>query len=55
MLLKEYAHKDYLSFQKKEVREIYILQQILCKLKDQFRRNGHLYISQCLTMAAAIL
>ena len=53
--LKEYAHKDYLSFQKKGVGETNILQQFLWKSVDRFRRYDHLYISQCLTMAAAIL
>ena len=53
--LKEYAHNDYLSFQKKGVGETNILQQILRKSVDRFFRYGHVLISQCLTMAAAIL
>ena len=42
--LKEYAHKDYLSFQNKGVGETTIWQQILCKSMDRFRRYDHLYI-----------
>ena len=53
--LKEYAHKDYLSFQKKAVGETNNLQQILWKSGSRSRRYDYLYIFQCLTMAAAIL
>ena len=53
--LKEYAHKDYISFQKKGVGETNILQQILCNSVDRFCRYGYVYNSQCLTMVAAIL
>ena len=53
--LKEYAYKDYLSFQKKEVGETNILQQTLWKSVDRFCRYDHVYIIQCLTMGSAIL
>ena len=53
--LKEYDHKNYLSFQKKGIEETNSLQQILWKSVDRFCRYGHVYISECLTMAAAIL
>ena len=42
-------------FQKKVVGETNILEQILSKSMDRFRIYGHVYISQCLTMAAAIM
>ena len=53
--LKKYAHKEYLSFQKKGVRETNILKNNLWKSVDRFCRYGHVYISQCHTMEAAIL
>ena len=53
--LKEYAHKEYLSFQKKGVGETNILQQFLWKSVDRFCRYGHVYIFQRLTMGADIL
>ena len=37
------------------VGETNILQQILWKLLDRFRRYGHVCVSQCLALAAAIL
>ena len=55
LILKEYANKEYISFQKKGVGEINILQQILRKSVDRLCRYGHVYIFQCPTMAAAIL
>ena len=53
--LKEYAEKDYISFQKKGTGETNSLQQIVRKSVEGFRRYGHLHISQWMSMTATIL
>ena len=53
--LKKCDHKYYISSQKKGVGETNILQHFLRKSVDRFCRYGHLFMSKCLTMAAAIL
>ena len=49
--LKEYAHKSYLSFQKR----LTFFKKFYKNRCKQFRRYGHLCISQCFSMAANIL